>query len=586
MTHLPHLLDEVNKKIEETSFDMKEEEVGVIQQVNQVVVRAKGLPAASYGELIHFDNGATGMVMNLSSDGVEIALLDAPESLQAGGLVRRTGKQVEIPVGPNLLGRVVDPLGRPLDDENNPIEAAEYYPVEKPAPSLMARKAVSVPLQTGIKAIDALIPIGRGQRELILGDRQTGKTAIALDAMINQKDTDVICIYCAIGQRLTSLTHLIQDLKKYGNFANVITVVAEGNVPPGLQYIAPYAATSMGEYFMEKEQKDVLIIYDNLTVHAEAYRQLSLFLRRPPGREAYPGDIFYIHSRLLERATRLKEGGSLTALPICETLAQNVAAYIPTNLISITDGQIFLSNSMFQKGLMPAIDIGISVSRVGGKAQRPVYKKFAGDLKLAYNQFQELEAFSKFGTQLDKETLSQLTRGERVRQILKQRQYRPLPAPIQEVIILAVTSGLLDPIPLDKVAEGEHLIFNHFKDYELTEDKKEECIKKLKEILSPLYENDEHKEGEEKSVKPPEETKDKKREETSEDVLNESIDEEKTSESENNKKSFPGKVHIKQEEDDDVKLLSDEDVKNLMGDEEKTEDTEMMQDLKENDGND
>lgn len=486
-TPLSHLLDEVNRKIEAAPLEPKEEEVGIIYEVNPVVVRAKGLPAASYGELIQFDNGASGMVMNLSDKGVEIALLDSPKTLEAGSLVRRTGKQVSIPVGNALLGRVIDPLGRPLDDPEHPIDASENFPVERSAPPLMARQAVSVPLQTGIKAIDALIPIGRGQRELILGDRQTGKTAITLDTMINQRNTEVICIYCAIGQRLTSLTRLIDDLKKYGNFSQTIIMVAEGSSPPGLQYIAPYAATSIGEYFMETQQKDVLIIYDNLTVHAEAYRQLSLFLRRPPGREAYPGDIFYVHSRLLERATRLKAGGSLTALPICETLSQNVAAYIPTNLISITDGQIFLSNAMLQKGLLPAIDIGISVSRVGGKAQRPVYKKISGDLKLAYNQFQELEAFSKFGTQLDQNTRDQLTRGERVRQILRQRQYRPLPAPLQEIIMLAVTAGLFDAISADRVADGEHLIFEKFKDYELTAEKKEDCLEKLKTVLTPLY---------------------------------------------------------------------------------------------------
>jgi F-type H+-transporting ATPase subunit alpha len=354
---------------------------------------------------------------------------------------------------------VVDALGRPLD-ARGPIRATARRPVERPAPAIIARAPVSRPLQTGIKAIDAAIPIGRGQRELILGDRQTGKTAIAIDTIINQRAGDMVCIYCAIGQRGASVAKVVADLTHHGALENAIVVVAGGEDPPGLQYVAPYAATAMAEFFMDRGQ-DVLIVYDDLTRHARAYRELSLLLRRPPGREAYPGDIFFIHSRLLERATHLREdrgGGSLTALPVIETQAQNIAAYIPTNLISITDGQVYLSPELFQKGQLPAIDIGKSVSRVGSRAQLPVYRSVAADLRLAYAQFEELEMFARFGTRLDDETRHRLERGHRVRAVLGQAEHDPVSVPEQIAVLLATTHGMLDGVPVDGVPKSEDAI--------------------------------------------------------------------------------------------------------------------------------
>jgi F-type H+/Na+-transporting ATPase subunit alpha len=362
-------------------------------------------------------------------------------------------------VGEALLGRVVDALGRPLDNLGE-IAASARLPVEREAPAIMHRDPVTVPLQSGIKAIDALIPIGRGQRELILGDRQTGKTAIALDTIINQHDKDVICIYCAIGKQSSDVAKTIASLKENNALRYCIVVVAAGEEPPGVQFVAAYAATSMGEYFME-HGRDVLIIYDDLTRHARAYRELSLLLRRPPGREAFPGDIFYIHSRMLERSTHLRKeygGGSLTALPIIETEAQDMSSYIPTNLISITDGQIYLSPSLFQKGLLPAIDVGKSVSRVGGKAQLPAYRAVAGDLRIAYSQFEELESFSRFGTRLDDDTRRRLERGWRVREILKQPQLKPIPVAEQIAALLAVNGGALDGVPIDQISKAELLV--------------------------------------------------------------------------------------------------------------------------------
>jgi F-type H+-transporting ATPase subunit alpha len=363
------------------------------------------------------------------------------------------------PVGDALLGRVVDATGRPRDG-TGPVLIRERRPIEREAPAVMHRDPVNVPLQTGIKVVDALIPIGRGQRELILGDRQTGKTAIALDAIINQRGKDVICIYCAIGQRSSAIAKLIERLRMHGAMEYSLIVVSTGEDPSGLQFITPYAATTMGEYFME-QGRDVLIVYDDLTNHATAYRETSLLLRRPPGREAFPGDIFYIHSRLLERSTHLRKefgGGSLTALPIAETQAQNVSAYIPTNLISITDGQLYLSPGLFQKGNMPAVHVGQSVSRVGGKTQFHAYRAVAGDLRLSYAQFEELEAFSRFGTRLDDATRKTLERGKRVREILKQPQYLPIPAAEQIASLLAVTSGALDEVPLEKIADAEDAV--------------------------------------------------------------------------------------------------------------------------------
>jgi F-type H+-transporting ATPase subunit alpha len=373
--------------------------------------------------------------------------------------VHRTDRVLDVPVGESLLGRVVDPLGRPRD-EKGAFRADARWPIEREAPPIMHRAPVRTPLQTGLKAVDALLPIGRGQRELIVGDRQTGKTAIALDTIINQRDTEVVCVYCAIGQRSAAVAGVISDLKEYGAFDHTVVVVAGGDDPPGLQFAAPYAATSMAEFFMERG-RDVLIVYDDLTRHAQAYRELSLLLRRPPGREAYPGDIFYIHSRLLERATHLREaygGGSLTALPIVETEAQNISAYIPTNLISITDGQIVLAPSLFQKGVLPAVDVGRSVSRVGGKAQLPAYRAVTGELRLTYSQFQELEAFARFGTRLDEETRETLRRGRRIREVLKQDQYAPLPVDEQIAVLLAATEGVFDPVEPDRVGEAEESV--------------------------------------------------------------------------------------------------------------------------------
>jgi len=377
-------------------------EVGIVTSVGAGVARVSGLPNVQAEELVRFESGRLGMAFNLDRDELGVVLIDDVEGIAAGEEVSRTGRVMDVPVGAGLLGRVVDAAGRPLD-EAGPIVADERRPVERPAPPIIDRAPVTTPLETGIKVVDALIPIGRGQRELIVGDRQTGKTAIALDAIINQRDKDVVCIYCAIGQRGSAAARVIAELRDHEAMEYSTVVVTTGEDAAGLQFIAPYAAATMAEHFME-QGRDVLVVYDDLERHAIAYREVSLLLRRPPGREAYPGDIFYIHSRLLERATHLRQekgGGSITALPIVETQAQNLAAYIPTNLISITDGQIALSPDLFQKGVVPAVDVGTSVSRVGGKAQLPAYRAVAGDLKLAYAQFEELERFSRYGTRLE-----------------------------------------------------------------------------------------------------------------------------------------------------------------------------------------
>ena len=399
------------------------------------------------------------MAFNVDPSEAGVILLGDTGDLQAGAEARRTGGVLDVPVGEALLGRVVDALGRPLDDLG-PIRTLERRPVEREAPPIMARAPVTVPLQTGLKVVDALVPIGRGQRELILGDRTTGKTAIVLDTLINQRDQDVICVYCAIGQRDSAVADLIADLRKQGVMDYCIVVVAPGEALPGLHFVAPYAATSIAEYFME-QGRDVLIIYDNLSNHARSYRELSLLLRRPPGREAYPGDIFYIHARLLERSTHLRPehgGGSLTALPIVETEAQNIAAYIPTNLISITDGQIYLTPGLFQKGIFPAVDVGKSVSRVGGKAQLPAYRAVAGDLRLTYSQFQELEAFPRFGTRLDERTRRTLDHGYRGPGDAQADAVRPHAGGRQIAVLLAVTQGLFDAVPLDRLAAAEKVV--------------------------------------------------------------------------------------------------------------------------------
>jgi len=441
------------------SAELKPQEVGIVNYVGQGIARVSGMASVKSEELVRFPDSLYGLVFNIDPDEVGIIMLDPSEGITAGSEVVRTGRVLDVPVGDSLLSRVVDALGRPLDKRGD-IHTTERLPVEREAPPIMYRDPVTAPLQTGIKAIDALIPIGRGQRELILGDRLTGKTTIALDTIINQHDKNVICIYCAIGKQNSDVAKTIAILRDHRALDYTIVVVAAGEEPPGLQFVAPYAATSMGEHFMSRG-RDVLIVYDDLTRHARAYRELSLLLRRPPGREAYPGDIFYIHSRMLERSTHLKQvhgGGSLTALPIIETEAQDISSYIPTNLISITDGQIYLSPSLFQKGILPAIDVGKSVSRVGGKAQLPAYRAVTGDLRIAYAQFEELESFSRFGTRLDDNTRRRLERGWRVREILKQPQLEPISVTNQIAVLLAVTGGVFDGIPVDDIHQAERKI--------------------------------------------------------------------------------------------------------------------------------
>ncbi|MFB3926491.1 MAG: alternate F1F0 ATPase, F1 subunit alpha [Syntrophales bacterium] len=436
--------------------ELRRREIGTVKYVGQGIVRVSGLPNIRAEEIVLFPRNLQGLVFNIDPEEIGVILLGPSEHVQTGMEVGRTGRVLDTPVGEDLIGRVVDAIGRPLDGLGD-IRIVRRLPVEREAPAVMARDPVTVPLQTGIKVIDALIPIGRGQRELIVGDRLTGKTAIAVDTIINQSDKDVICIYCAIGKKTADVAKVIADLKEYNAMAYTIVVVATGEDPPGLQFVAPYAATTMGEYFMSKG-RDVLIVYDDLTCHARAYRELSLLLRRPPGREAFPGDIFYIHSRLLERSTHLRKkygGGSLTALPIVETEAQDISSYIPTNLISITDGQIYLSPRLFQKGILPAVDVGKSVSRVGGKAQLPAYRAVAGDLRISYSQFEELETFSRFGTRLDEATRKVLERGWRVREILKQPQYKPIRVSDQIAALMAVTTGAMDLVPAEKVRQAE-----------------------------------------------------------------------------------------------------------------------------------
>ena len=438
---------------------LRSTEIGIVQSIGQGIAKVVGLPHVQSEEVVRFTGGSLGLVFNLDPEEVGVIMLDSSDQLQSGTEVRRTGKVLDVPVGDTLLGRVIDPLGRPLDGKGM-VRTSQRRPAERDAPGIMDRAPVNVPLQTGIKAIDALIPVGRGQRELILGDRQTGKSGLALDTIINQKGKNILCIYCAIGKRSAAVAKLIADLYEYEAMPYTTVVMAAGEESPGLQYVAPYAATAMAEYFTD-QGRDVLIVYDDLTNHACTYREISLLMRRPPGREAYPGDIFYIHSRLLERSTHFnakRGGGSLTALPIIETEAQNIAAYIPTNLISITDGQIYLSPILFQKGVLPAIEVGKSVSRVGGKTQLPSYRAVSGDLRLSYSQFEELEAFSRFGTRLEESTRLTLDRGQRVREILKQKQYAPMSAAEQIAVLLAVTAGLLDPVPIDKIAIAEQAI--------------------------------------------------------------------------------------------------------------------------------
>jgi F-type H+-transporting ATPase subunit alpha len=438
---------------------LRVQETGRVNSVGQGVAIVDGLPGVKAQELIGFAGGAVGIAFNLDADALGVVLLDTGRGLAAGAEARRSGRVVDIPVGKALLGRVIDALGRPLD-EAGPLPALERWPVEREAPAILERAPVTRPLETGVKAIDALVPIGRGQRELILGDRQTGKTSVAVDTIVNQRDKGLICVYCAIGQRSTAVAKVVATLRAESAMEHTVVVVAAGENPPGLQFITPYAATSIADYFMAAGH-DVLIVYDDLTRHANAYRELSLLLRRPPGREAYPGDIFYLHSRLLERATQLradKGGGSLTALPIIETEAQNIAAYIPTNLVSITDGQVYLSPDLAHKGILPAVDVGKSVSRVGGKAQLPAFRSLTGELRLSYAQFEELETFARFGTRLDATTQHSIERGRRVREVLKQAEHAPLSSCEQVVVLLAVTRGVFDDIALEKMAAAEQRI--------------------------------------------------------------------------------------------------------------------------------
>ena len=452
-------LDEIRRTREAYVPQLAPREVGTITSIATGIAMVSGLPGVSFEEVLKFPGGIYGIAFNVDEHEIGVVLLGDYSHLQAGDEVERRGHVMDVPVGEGLIGRIINPMGRPLDDRG-PLISSARLPVERPSASIMDRAPVVEPLQTGIKVIDALIPVGHGQRELILGDRQTGKTAIALDTILNQRGRDVLCVYCAIGQRASGVAKTVAALRENGALNYTIVVVTEGNDPPGLAYIAPYAATSIAEYFME-QGRDVLVVYDDLTHHARAYRELSLLLRRPPGREAYPGDIFYIHSRLLERATHLLDehgGGSLTALPIIETEAQDISAYIPTNLISITDGQIYLSPSLFELGVLPAVDVGKSVSRVGGKAQRAAYRAVAGDLKLAYAQFEELETFARFGARLDESTRKIIEHGRRIRACLKQPEFAPVSVPAQVAVLLALTAGLFDDIPLERMTDAEHAV--------------------------------------------------------------------------------------------------------------------------------
>lgn len=437
-------------------------ETGVVILVGDGIAKASGLDKCMAGELVEFPDGSYGMAQNLEEETVSIVILGSDQGIKEGDIVKRTGKVVSVPVGKNLIGRVVNALGEPIDGKGA-IEAEAYKAIESPAPGIIERKHVSVPLQTGIKAIDSMIPIGRGQRELIIGDRQTGKTTIATDTILNQKGKNVICIYVAIGQKRSTVAQVVDNLTLGGAMDYTIVVSATASELAPMQYIAPYSGCTMGEYFMH-QGKDVLVIYDDLSKHAVAYRAISLLIRRPPGREAYPGDVFYLHSRLLERAAQLSPelgGGSLTALPIIETQAGDVSAYIPTNVISITDGQIFLETELFNSGIMPAVNPGISVSRVGGDAQIKAMKKVAGSLKLLYSQYRELQSFAQFGSDLDADTKQRLALGERIVAVLKQKNNSPKEVAQQVCIIYAVTKGYLTSIPVDQIPEFEKRLEEH-----------------------------------------------------------------------------------------------------------------------------
>ena len=446
----------IKEQIKHYENKISQADTGTVIMIGDGIARASGLDKCMANELLRFSNGEYGMALNLEENSVAIVMLGSDEGIREGDVVERTGTVVSVPVGEKLIGRVVNALGHPIDGKG-PVETSQYYPIERNAPGIIERKGVSVPLQTGIKAIDSMIPIGRGQRELIIGDRQTGKTVIALDTILNQKGKDVICIYVAIGQKCSTVAQMVDTLTAGGAMDYTIVVSATASEQSPLQYIAPYSGCAMAEYFMD-QGKDVLIVYDDLSKHAVAYRALSLLIRRPPGREAYPGDVFYLHSRLLERAARVDPahgGGSITALPIIETQAGDVSAYIPTNVISITDGQIFLETELFHSGVMPAVNPGISVSRVGGNAQIKAMKKVAGSLKLLYSQYRELQGFAQFGSDLDADTRARLAQGERIVEVLKQKRNRPVAVEDQVCIFYAVTHDFLKEVRVSDVAEYE-----------------------------------------------------------------------------------------------------------------------------------
>ena len=459
-------IDDISKiikdQIKNYASQTQQDEIGYVIQVGDGIAKVHGLDKCKSNELLRFENGSFGMALNLEESCVSVVMLGTDVGIREGGLVKRTGRVVSVPVGEALIGRVVDALGQPIDGKG-PIDSKELRPIERNAPGIIERKSVSVPLQTGIKAIDSMIPIGRGQRELIIGDRQTGKTVIATDTILNQKGKNVICIYVAIGQKRSTVAQLVDTLARGGAMDYTIVVSATASELPPLQYIAPYSGCTMGEYFMD-QGKDVLIVYDDLSKHAVAYRALSLLIRRPPGREAYPGDVFYLHSRLLERAARVAPeygGGSMTALPIIETQAGDVSAYIPTNVISITDGQIYLESELFHSGIRPAINPGISVSRVGGSAQIKAMKKVAGTLKLTYSQYRELQSFAQFGSDLDADTKTRLAQGERVVEVLKQDRSSPLDVALQVSILYAVVHNMLMDVPVERISAFENALFDH-----------------------------------------------------------------------------------------------------------------------------
>ncbi|HBO83471.1 MAG TPA: F0F1 ATP synthase subunit alpha [Deltaproteobacteria bacterium] len=460
----PEEITEIIKtRIEKFVPDAELSEAGQVLQVGDGIARVYGLESCVVGELVEFEGGVHGMVLNIERENVGVVVMGADSRIKEGNRVKRTGRVMDVPVGPGLIGRVVDALGNPLDGKGA-IKADKRRPVEIIAPGVVERQPVKEPLQTGLKAIDAMIPIGRGQRELIIGDRQTGKTAVAIDTIINQKGEDVFCIYVAIGQKNSTVAQVVEKLRKFGAMDYTLVVAATASEPAPLQFIAPYAGCTIGEHFRDNG-KHALIIYDDLSKHAVAYRQLSLLLRRPPGREAYPGDVFYLHSRLLERAAKLKDeigGGSLTALPIIETQAGDVSAYIPTNVISITDGQIYLETDLFYSGVRPAINVGLSVSRVGGSAQVKAMKQIAGTLRLELAQYRELAAFAQFGSDLDAATQRQLARGSRLVEVLKQGQYKPIPVEKQIIIIYAATNGFVDGYPVTALKRYEEELYTFF----------------------------------------------------------------------------------------------------------------------------